>query len=294
MTKARRRKPRFPRPAPRPTEDEPRYDEAADEPVFDEPVFEDDLDDPRFAASSTVSMTDKDSVDRFDEPVFEAVWEEETADADERPAKAIAVGSSSMPAAVSSPQKSPSVQSLQEAQDEYQWDSNTPDGSRGRRLGRTTPFWLMGGGLVLVLVVAFWLIFSLGNNGDDRQLTPAPGVADSAALSQGTIETEPVAEPTPEPEPTATPVPVFTPGQIVVVANTAGAGIRLRNEPGTGGTTLAIYEDGDRFTILNPDGEYSSYPIEADGYRWYRIQITGNPEENLSGWAAGDFLTPSE
>jgi hypothetical protein len=80
----------------------------------------------------------------------------------------------------------------------------------------------------------------------------------------------------------------------VVVGNTDGAGIRLRNEPGLNGLTLAIYEDGDVFTVLNPDGDYTEYPVEADGYRWYRIQIVGNPDENLTGWAVGDFLVVTE
>lgn len=261
---------------------------------FDEPVFADESENAdfdrndRFADPTDFSGAGHNRADSFDEPVFDHVWEDEESDREDGPPKAIAVGSSPKPLAV--------AQSPTAADGEIRWDDAPATApSRGRRLGNTTPFWFMGAGLVLVLLFAIWLIFLREDNGlAERQLTPAPGLVGSAALSQGADEAESAVELAPQAEPTATAVPVFSAGQVVVVANTAGAGIRLRNQPGTAGLTLAIYQEGDTFMVLNPDGEYSSYPVEADGYRWYRIQITGNPEENLTGWAAGDFLQPSE
>jgi hypothetical protein len=313
MTKARRRRPNLPPPAPRPDLDLPpedehtRYEDAASPATsFNEPVFEDESEDAQFDRNERFedlkgsSPSGRNSADLFNEPVFDAVWEE--ADRDESPPKAIAVGSSSSRGTLAAPQKSSAVALPVDPNDSSAtatvvWndaDAPTAGRSRGRRLGNTTPFWLMGSGLILVLVLAVWLIFLRGGDEADRELTAAPGLVGSAAISQGAVEAEPVAEPTPEPDPTATAIPVFTAGQVVVVTNTAGAGIRLRSQPGTGSTVLDIYQEGDRFLVLNPDGEYSSYPVEADGYRWYRIQITGNPEENLTGWAAGDFLALGE
>lgn len=307
MTKARRRRSNLPKPAPFPAEEAPLYEEAplheeapheeelaSPAHTFEEPIFEDEADDDtRFVDSSAIAVSDSNPDALFDEPVFE----DDRTDLEDGPPKAIAVGSSPIGAAVSSPQKSSAIQPPVEPEGDYRWneaDSAAVEPRRGRRLGRTSPFWLMGAGLALVFVVAIWLLFFRGNDSADRQLAPAPGLAGSAALPEAEVDGDSAVDPTPEPLPTATAVPLFTAGQSVVVANTAGAGIRLRNQPGTAGLTLAIYPEGESFTVLNPDGEYSSYPVEADGYRWYRIQIANDSDENLTGWAAGDFLAPSE
>jgi hypothetical protein len=307
MTKARRRRSNLPKPAPFPADEDPFYEEdrrqeevpyeeemASSVHTFEEPIFEDEVDDDiRFVDSSATAVSDRNSDTLFDEPIFE----ENVTDFDESPPKAIAVGSSPIGAVVSSPQKPSAIQPPVEPEGDYHWneaDSQPLEPRRGRRLGRTSPFWLMGAGLALVFVVAIWLLFFRGNDTADRQLTPAPGLAGSAALPEAEVDGDSAIDPTAEPLPTATAVPLFTAGQSVIVANTAGAGIRLRNQPGTAGLTLAIYPEGESFTVLNPDGEYSSYPVEADGYRWYRIQIANDSDENLTGWAAGDFLAPSE
>jgi hypothetical protein len=300
MTKPRRRRPNLPKPAPFRVEEDPPYDEAPHEEMassahtFEEPIFEDETDDDiRFVDSSAITVSDSNHGAMYDEPVFE----EDATDFDESPPKAIAVGSSPIGAAVSLPQKSSAIQPPVEPEGDYRWnevDSHPVEPHRGRRLGRTSPFWLMGAGLALVVVLAIWLLFFRGNDGGDRQLAPAPGLAGSAALPEAEVDGDPAVDDTAEPLPTATAVPLFTAGQSVIVANTAGAGIRLRNQPGTAGLTLAIYPEGESFTVLNPDGEYSSYPVEADGYRWYRIQIANGSDENLTGWAAGDFLVASE
>jgi hypothetical protein len=302
MTKAKRRRSNLPKPAPLPADEDPLHEDVPEEEMassthrFEEPIFEDESDDARFADPSAFFEPDNRTADAFAEPVFDPIFEDDPSDFDESPPKAIAVGSGPIGAALSSPQKS-AIQPPVEPEGEYQWNDPDPmvaGGRRGRRLGRTTPFWLMGAGLALVFLVAIWLLFFRSNDTADRQLTPAPGLAGSAALSESETETESAADPTPEPLPTATAMPLLTAGQTVVVTNTAGAGIRLRNQPGTAGLTLAIYPEGESFIVLNPDGEYSSYPVEADGYRWYRIQIANDSDENLTGWAAGDFLVASE
>ncbi|MBI1294559.1 hypothetical protein GC175_06335 [bacterium] len=166
-------------------------------------------------------------------------------------------------------------------------DPSTP--GSGRRLGRTGPFWLMGAGalIVVLLIVLLFLLQGNGNGVADVQtVTPAAsGELGSVTFPQtGSISVTAVLTPT------AAPPATFDAGQRVVVTNTVGQGIRLRNQPGTGALTLEIIQEGAVFTVLNPDGDFAQYPVEADGYRWYRIQVADTPESNLTGWAAADFL----
>ncbi|MEZ4832904.1 MAG: hypothetical protein R2873_13085 [Caldilineaceae bacterium] len=134
------------------------------------------------------------------------------------------------------------------------------------------------------------MLFLLRGNGEDvadvEEVTPAA----AGELGSVTFPESQTITVTAEVEPAATPMPIFEAGQRVIVANTEGQGIRLRNQPNRGALTLEIIEEGAAFTVLNPDGDYTEYPVEADGYRWYRIQIADSPGENLTGWAAADFL----
>lgn len=274
-------KPQTPKPAPA----EPVFDE----PVFDEPVFDEE---PTYTAPPTTedepdwdnrqtSALSSYGATLDDEPVFHA----ETAPRSSR-------------VAVAPTPESDADASAPGADDAaaYVWPgqgSLAAPRSRGRRLGRTGPFWYIAAGALVIMVALMWFFWPGGDEdtlADTELATPLPGIAGSTTLP---LEVE-IVEPTVEVLPTATPVPVISVNQRVVVGNTAGQGIRLRSEPGTNGQTLAIYNDGDPFVVLEPDGSDVPYPVEADGYRWYRIQVVDNPNENLTGWAAGDFLIPTE
>ncbi len=164
---------------------------------------------------------------------------------------------------------------------------------RARRLGRTVPFWWLIGALVLGIVVVAFLFFR--DDSSPAQEPPALEASPETAtplevLPEGQATAPAVEEAQPTPVPTAP--PVFEVGQQVVVANTDGEGIRLRSAPGLGSLTLEIYEEGRAFQILEPGPEYPTYPVEADGYRWYRVQVADDPEDQLSGWVAGEFLAP--
>lgn len=168
------------------------------------------------------------------------------------------------------------------------------------RMGSTAPFWIAGGIMAVLVIAALWAL--AGRTPEEtlpaNVLTPiAEGVAgsvqppdDPAAddafglAGASEVSREPVAEPVV--------IRTLVPGQRVVVGNTNGQGIRLRSAPGTASLTLAIYNDGSVFTVLNPGGDHNVYPVNADGYQWYRIQIADSPGENLTGWAAADFLIP--
>lgn len=176
------------------------------------------------------------------------------------------------------------------------WDAPSTESERrvdaDRRLGRTTPVWAGLGVLAVVVIAALW--FSLGRRETGKSVVPtqpAAGVVGSAVL---TDTDQPPAASAPTPEATALPETSLSPGMRVVVSNTSGQGIRLRSAPGTASLTLGIYNDGAPFLVLSPGGDYDDYPVEADGYFWYRIRVVDDPTDQLVGWAAGDFLTTGE
>jgi len=176
------------------------------------------------------------------------------------------------------------------------WDASASDGTPSapnRRLGRTGPVWAGVSVVTIVILVAIW--FSLGRRAGRESVPSTPpvsGVVGSLVLNDaGTPQT---AAETSLSTPTTTPQPRLSPGMQVVVGNTDGQGIRLRSAPGTEALTLGIYDDGAPFLVLSPGGDYASYPVEADGYFWYRIRVVNDPADQLVGWAAGDFLVSSE
>jgi hypothetical protein len=79
--------------------------------------------------------------------------------------------------------------------------------------------------------------------------------------------------------PTATTIPSPTPlvlriGGAALVANTEGAPLRSRKEPGINSPAVAGFREGERVRIV--DG-----PVEADGYTWWRLE-----GESGAGWSA--------
>ena len=277
------------------------HETADGEPIFDEPVFDESQPaqtDPFVDQQLFVPLPEDAATGAVAEPVFDVARAEDAGEATPVATGTNATDSTSGGATTYTPKSRwAAVQRPVDPgnAEEVRWDDadTTPVARpRGRRLGRTGPFWLMGAGALAVILLVVWLAFFRDSEetGAPPELTPiAEGVSGSTMLP---VETEP-ADPTPEQRPTPTSVPLLSVGQQVIVGNTSGQGIRLRNEPGLNGLTLAIYKDGDSFTVLNPDGDDTEYPVEMDGYRWYRIQVTGNPDENLTGWAAGDFLIPA-
>jgi hypothetical protein len=59
-------------------------------------------------------------------------------------------------------------------------------------------------------------------------------------------------------------------------------------EPDRAALRLAEYAAGSRFTVVEPDGDYTAYPVEAGGQRWYRLRA----EDGLVGWASAQAVTP--
>lgn len=86
-------------------------------------------------------------------------------------------------------------------------------------------------------------------------------------------------------EPTPTPqsrLPgVFGLGYPVIINNTGGDGLRIRNAPGLDSTPLFLGNEGEGFQIIEG-------PALKDSIIWWRIESVSDP--NRAGWAAQDYL----
>lgn len=89
----------------------------------------------------------------------------------------------------------------------------------------------------------------------------------------------------PSPTPTSIfflPEGVIGVGGYVQVVGTAGAGLRMRSEPGLSGSINFTAMDAEVFLVI--DG-----PIEEDGYIWWKLEAPY--DQTRTGWSAGDFLS---
>ncbi|MBM3122898.1 MAG: SH3 domain-containing protein [Chloroflexi bacterium] len=73
-------------------------------------------------------------------------------------------------------------------------------------------------------------------------------------------------------------------GGLVEVSGTEGEGLRLRQDPSTDGTILALAGESEVFTVQ--DG-----PVDADGRTWFRL--VSPSDTSRTGWAVADFLRPA-
>ena len=88
---------------------------------------------------------------------------------------------------------------------------------------------------------------------------------------------------------TTSPQTTFAIGDRVVITGTGERGVRIRAGAGLGFLTQGIYQDGDAFFIMPGSEPEVSYPVEVDGYIWWRLRAV----DGLIGWAAEDFLLPA-
>ncbi len=156
-----------------------------------------------------------------------------------------------------------------------------------RHLGREIPLWAVGAA-ALVIVAIITLLFSAISGGEPTG-TPTP---DATALAQAATATAMAVTPTPvPPTPTPTPVPKPTlgPGGKAVVVNSNPEGLAVRSGPGRSNAIRGVVKDGTVLEILPKPGDINEYPVNADGYRWWRVRT----EEDLIGWVAQGDETQS-
>lgn len=116
-------------------------------------------------------------------------------------------------------------------------------------------------------------------------------IPDQSNQSQGPVVTlMPYSTPTPVPSPTISVVSIETPGvtiegmsvgTVVQIVDTGGLGLRLRANPGTGGTIQFVGQELELFTVVNG-------PVEQDGYVWWYLESPY--DATRSGWAAASYL----
>ena len=111
--------------------------------------------------------------------------------------------------------------------------------------------------------------------------------------AKGSTPTAIIWTPTPTPSPTPTPTATLPPtsmapidiavGHHVIVTDTGGYGLNLREGPGTSYASETVAAEGTIFIIV--DG-----PKAAENFEWWKVQY---PEDaTKTWWAAGNFLKP--
>lgn len=155
--------------------------------------------------------------------------------------------------------------------------------SRSERFSSSLiPFWavvaaiLFGAGLFVALMVAITRS-ALENDPPLRSalaqvtIIPAPTITPTVPVSSEPKELS-VRYVSPE---------GFSIGAFVKIANTQGAGLKIRPEPGTGSQTSFIASEGELFVIT--DG-----PDERNGYTWWKL--AGFEDSERTGWGASAFF----
>lgn len=142
-------------------------------------------------------------------------------------------------------------------------------------------FWVIVGGVVIAagLTAVFALVLVL---------LPAPTAAAPGSTLQMTVIAAPSITPSPTRvlethTPTAPPsVGGLSVGSYVQIAGTEGAGLRLRDAPGTSSASRFVAMDSEVFRIKEG-------PKEADGFTWWYLEAPYDPSR--SGWAASKYLS---
>ena len=161
-----------------------------------------------------------------------------------------------------------------------------------RKLGRTGPVWFIGSFVLVIIAGLVWLGISRLTGSADVTSEPVS----EPAVQQVVSETPTAQLPTATPGPTATPAPIELPiNANVIVGDTGGEGVKLRASPGLFGELVEIVEEGTTMVVLDeePGSEHPNYPVDVDGYFWYRMRVPGKVDaagNPLIGWSASDFF----
>lgn len=137
---------------------------------------------------------------------------------------------------------------------------------------------------ILVLIAALWFLVIAPAGGQPPRATITPA---RAATAWPTLTPMVVTAPTETPlaaAPTATATTPAQPttigvGARVQVVGTGAAKLRMRQTPGTSGTTVKLMPDGTELVV-------TAGPQDASGYTWWKVQDPTGAE----GWVAAQYL----
>lgn len=166
-------------------------------------------------------------------------------------------------------------------------DTTPRAGQRPRRGLPCGTLFLLLVGLLVLAAVAFLLL----GPPLPAAVEPTPTATPTAtvALPTAVPTVTPVVIPTPTAPGAPTPETEFSIGERVVIASTGPSGVRLRAGAGLDFLTQGIYNDGDPFFVMPGSDPESDYPVENDGYMWWRVRAA----DGLIGWTVQQFLRPA-
>lgn len=145
-------------------------------------------------------------------------------------------------------------------------------------------FLILGMGLAILAGLA-WLLF-----GQPISATAPPPATNTptqtVALPSPSPTSVPLVLPTATATATESPQATFEIGDRVAIGNTGSQGVRVRAGAGLGFLTQGIYYDGDTFIVMPNSDPQGPYPVEVDGYLWWRLRAA----DGLIGWTAESFL----
>ncbi|HRA68609.1 MAG TPA: SH3 domain-containing protein [Caldilinea sp.] len=163
------------------------------------------------------------------------------------------------------------------------------DSTRMTRIGR-----IFADFLTLALVGA--MVLTLSGCRRDAEPTPA---TDAVVVESGVSALAPIAlQDIPRDEEPAQATPATTAEPLTPDASLdayppdaevqARGMLRIYASPDPNSLTLAEYTAGDLFTVIEPPGDVSAYPVELNGVRWYRVRAG----DGLVGWVIADGIEP--
>jgi hypothetical protein len=152
--------------------------------------------------------------------------------------------------------------------------------------GRSGWAWAIAGGVAGAGILAVLSIVTALARGAVERHPAAPVVTVLPRPTATAAVTSP-----PLPTPTETPLPPAPAdpegirlGGLVEVVGTEGDGLRLRREPSTTGTILALADESEVFTVREG-------PQASDGRTWF--YLVSPSDAARAGWAVADFLRPA-
>jgi hypothetical protein len=99
--------------------------------------------------------------------------------------------------------------------------------------------------------------------------------------------------PAPQPAQMADGGPDLAPAVLSVGQTVAATGerpLRLQAAASAGAPVLDVYPPGAVFTVIEPSGSYTGYPVQVEGRTWYRLQAS----DGLVGWVLIDEITAQQ
>lgn len=137
--------------------------------------------------------------------------------------------------------------------------------------------------LISILVAIFLLQRVPESEGVTAQMTPIVGGTTAPTATPVTEKPDPASD-----EPKS--LGEVTVGASVTAASSDGSGVRVYSDARAVAAVMELYQNGAEFVVLEPSGEYDTYPVEENGTQWVRVMA----DDGLVGWAIVAELAPAE